>query len=106
MMKKLIKSFSFLFLITAFSSFSVLAQNLVVNGDFTSGNTGFTSSYLNVINLPPSGVKGSYDIVTNSNAWFAAFSSCTDHTTGAGRMMVVDGADSNAGNTKLWEQTV
>jgi gliding motility-associated-like protein len=104
MMKKLIKLFSFLFLITAFSSSNVSAQNLIVNGDFSSGNTGFTSSYLNIINLPPTGVKGSYDIVTNPNTWFAPFSACPDHTTGTGRMMVVDGSDIN--NTKLWEQNV
>ena len=106
MMKKLIKSFSFLFLITTFLSLNISAQNLIVNGDFTSGNIGFTSGYLNVLNPNPFGVKGSYDIVANSNTWFTAFSSCTDHTTGTGRMMVVDGADSNGGNTKLWEQSV
>lgn len=104
MMKKLIKSFSFLFLITAFSILNVSAQNLIVNGDFTSGNSGFTSGYSNVISLPLSGIKGSYDIVANPNAWFAPFAACPDHTTGTGRMMVVDGSDVN--NTKLWEQTV
>lgn len=105
-MKNYTLSFVFLFLISAFTSLNISAQNLIVNGDFTSGNTGFTSSYLNVLNPNPFGVKGSYDIVTNPSAWFTPFNACPDHTTGAGRMMVVDGSDTNAGNNKLWEQTV
>jgi gliding motility-associated-like protein len=104
MMKKLIKLFSFMLLITAFSGSSVSAQNLIVNGDFISGNSGFTSGYSNIINLPPTGIKGAYDIVTNPKVWFTPFDACPDHTTGTGRMMVVDGSDVN--NTKLWEQTV
>ena len=103
-MKNFFRSFAFLFLITAFSSLNISAQNLIVNGDFTSGNSGFTTSYLNVPNPNPFGVKGAYDIVTNPNTWFAPFSPCPDHTTGTGRMMVADGSDIN--NTKLWEQTV
>jgi gliding motility-associated-like protein len=105
-MKKIFRSFVCLFLITAFSSLNISAQNLIVNGDFTAGNTGFTTSYLNVPNPNPFGVKGAYDIVTNPKVWFTPFDACPDHTTGSGRMMVVDGSDTNAGNNKLWEQTV
>jgi gliding motility-associated-like protein len=103
-MKKLIKSLSFLFLITAFLSLNISAQNLIINGDFTSGNSGFSTSYLNILNPNPLGVKGAYDIVTNPKVWFTPFDACTDHTTGTGRMMVADGSDIN--NIKLWEQTV
>lgn len=103
-MKKLIKSFSFLFLITSFSSLNVSAQNLIVNGDFTAGNTGFTSSYSNMSNGNPSGDYSSYGIVANPKVWYTLFDACTDHTTGTGRMMVADG--SNVTNTKLWEQTI
>lgn len=103
-MKNYILSFVFLILNIAFNSLDISAQNLILNGDFTSGNANFTTSYLNVINPPPTGIKGSYDIITNPNAWFAPFAACQDHTTGSGMMMVVDGSDIN--NTKLWEQTV
>ena len=103
-MEKFFRPLVFLFLITTFSSINILAQNLIVNGDFSSGNSGFSSGYSNIISPPPAGMKGSYDIVTNPNAWFNAFSACSDHTTGTGRMMVADGSDIN--NTKLWEQTV
>lgn len=104
MMKKLIKSFSFLFLITSFSSLNVSALNLIVNGDFTAGNTGFTSSYSNMPFGNPFGTYSSYGIVANPNVWYPNFAACPDHTTGTGRMMVVDG--SNVTNTKLWEQTL
>ncbi len=103
-MRNFFRSFSFFFLIVVFSNSSISAQNLIVNGDFTSGSTGFSSSYLTGINPNPLGVKGSYDIVTNPKAWFTPFGACPDHTTGTGKMMVVDGSDIN--NTKLWEQTV
>ena len=103
-MKKNFRSLVCLFLITVFSSVNTSAQNLVVNGDFTAGNSGFTSSYFNVSNPNPFGVKGSYDVVTNPKVWFTPFDACPDRTTGTGRMMVVDGSE--IANTKLWEQTV
>jgi gliding motility-associated-like protein len=107
-MKKIFRSFVCLFLITAFSSLNISAQNLIVNGDFTAGNSGFTSDYVfyNVGTVPVAGVQKAYGIVTNSSLWFSAFSSCNDQTTGSGNMMVVDGSTSNASNNKLWEQTV
>lgn len=105
-MKKFFRHSLFIFLIIVFSSLTVTAQNLIVNGDFTAGNTGFTTSYSNVLNPNPFGVKGAYDIVTNPKIWFTPFDACRDHTTGTGRMMVVDGSDTNAGNNKLWEQTI
>lgn len=76
--------------------------NLVVNGNFSQGNTGFTTEYNQISNPNPFGVQSSYDIVTNPNTWFTAFSSCGDHTTGTGNLMVVDGSTDPTGTIKVW----
>lgn len=79
------------------------SQNILINGDFESGNIGFTSDY----NFKPisDSTQGIYGIINNPNTWLStAFSSCSDHTSGSGNMMVADGA--TIANTKLWEQTV
>ncbi|MDN3678235.1 gliding motility-associated C-terminal domain-containing protein [Flavobacterium paronense] len=76
--------------------------NLVENGDFSSGISGFTTEYTQVDNPNPFGVQTSYNIVTNPAAWFTPFSSCGDHTTGTGYMMAFDGAIDVTGNVKAW----
>ena len=82
------------------------SPNLVVNSDFSSGNTGFTSDYQFLTVTIPVGQQRTYGIVTNPNTWFAGFAACTDHTSGSGNMMVVDGSTSNAGNDIVWSQTI
>ncbi len=77
-------------------------NNLVVNGDFSSGINGFTSEYTQVDNPNPFGVQTSYSLVTNPADWFTPFSSCGDHTTGTGFMLVFDGATDGTGNVKVW----
>lgn len=80
--------------------------NLVVNGGFTSGNTGFTTNYT----LGTGGswgqlsYEGTYAINTNPINTHTNFASCTDHTTGTGNMMVVNGSATL--NTSIWCQTV
>ncbi len=76
--------------------------NLVVNGDFSLGNQSFTTDYNQVANPNPFGVQSSYDIVTNPNAWFSAFSSCGDHTTGTGALLVADGSTDPSGTIRVW----
>lgn len=79
----------------------VLPQNLVTNGDFELGNTGFTSNYA----LFPPSSPGHYLISGNPTNMNPAFCTLADHTTGAGNMMIVDG--SLAGATDIiWSQTV
>ena len=80
--------------------------NLVNNGDFTFGDSDFSTDYLPIANPNPFGVKGAYGIVTNPQGWFSPFDPCPDHTTGTGLMMVVDGSDKNGGNDRLWVQSV
>jgi gliding motility-associated-like protein len=82
-------------------------QNLVVNGDFESGNTGFTTGY-------SPGMGGSfgllsnpstYAITTNPNLVHSNFGTCSDlGTTGPGNMLVVNGSD--VPNTTVWSQTI
>ncbi len=80
--------------------------NLIDNGDFSSGNTGFLTDYVYYTPNNPSGIQRAYGIVTNANNWESGFSSCTDHTSGSGNMMVVDGSLINSGNDKVWCKTV
>ncbi|NMH27995.1 T9SS type B sorting domain-containing protein [Flavobacterium silvaticum] len=76
--------------------------NLIENGDFTQGDTLFTTEYTFVADPNPFGVQAAYSVVTNPNAWFTAFSSCGDHTTGSGNLMVFDGSTDPTGNIIVW----
>ena len=86
--------------------------NIIVNGDFSSGNTGFTTDY--TLSSPsytcPNGnhvygvlgCEGVYVIGPNSGPTHTNFSNCYDHT-GGGDMMMVNGA---ASLQNIWCQTV
>ncbi|MCF6130555.1 lamin tail domain-containing protein, partial [Flavobacterium sp. AS60] len=81
--------------------------NLISNGDFSSGNTGFISSYTYYSPANITFVQRAYGIVVNPNTWEPGFSAaCVDHTTGTGPMMVVDGSTSNGGNDMVWGQNI
>lgn len=76
--------------------------NLVDNGDFESGNTGFTSDYIyNPGNLVP---EGYYDVIDNPQLDHPGFAACHDHTSGSGNMMAVNGAGTP--NQNVWCETV
>lgn len=75
--------------------------NLIANGDFESGDTGFYSDY---DKLPLYLGEGRYNISTNpilENGYFTSFG---DHTSGSGLMMVVNGFPEP--NRTVWSQTV
>src|SRR5690554_1724503 len=84
-----------------------LGSELVVNGDFSAGNTGFTTGYIvgtggtyGVLSNP-----GTYAINTSPNNVHTHFSVCSDHTTaGVGNMMIVNGANNPGVN--VWCQTI
>lgn len=78
-----------------------IAGNLVTNGDFSNGNTGFTSDYTPQF---PNTTEAVYWISNNSVAWNVNFNACTEHTTGSGAMMMVNGSPVNG--AKVWSQTV
>lgn len=87
--------------ITYFFTAEVTGDNLIVNGDFSAGNTGFTSDYTHTTtNI----TEGEYIIDTNAQAWNPGMSNCGDHTTGNARMMIVNG--SSTANSVVWKQTV
>jgi hypothetical protein len=81
-------------------------SNLIVNGDFESGSTGFTTDY----SVGTGGTWGpvslieTYFVTNNSNTAHSNFPSCGDNTTGTGNMMVVNG--STTPNQNIWCQTV
>lgn len=82
------------------------STNLVFNGDFSAGNIGFQTDYVYYSPNNPTGIQRAYGIVTNANTWQSGFSNCTDHTSGNGNMMVVDGSIVNGSNNKVWCQTI
>ncbi len=98
--------------VTGLSTYTVTATmlsntNLVQNGDFSGGNTGFTSDYVVGTATGSPGLlalDGTYGITTNANSVHNFFSSCIDHTTGNGNMLVVNG--SSVTNQNVWCQTV
>jgi PEP-CTERM motif len=69
------------------------APNLVVNGDFELGNTGFTSGYGYSPGINSS--EGQYTVRTNPFPWNGLFISAADHTSGHGEMYVGNGSPTN-----------
>jgi hypothetical protein len=90
-------------MVTALTAEAQTGQNLVINGDFKSGNTGFTSGYaFGDLSNP-----GAYFIGPNPSSAQGALGdwcNCGDHTTGNGNMMIVNGA--TPATWPIWEQTV
>ena len=99
--------------------------NLITNGDFESGDNGFTSDYIDISsyngsgtlpytaasNVPTVGTTthaGIYDINTASTNMCVFFTpTMYDHTSGSGNFMVIDGPNIAAGPTeRIWSQTV
>lgn len=83
-----------------------IGGNLIVNGDFESGNTGFTTGH-----TPGTGGtwglvsnNGTYAVTTNPNSVHSNFSSCGDHTPMGTNMLVLN--CSSTPNTSMWCQTV
>ena len=73
----------------------VVNGNLVVNGDFEAGNTGFSSQYPYGVQSPP------WYYITPTDPFSTKFG---DHTSGTGNMMVVDG---NIWSSLIvWQQTI
>lgn len=82
-------------------SVQAITNNLIVNGDFSSGNTGFTSNYTYNSNL---WAEATYYVGANPQTYHPNFAICGDHTTGNGNMMIINGA--GVGNVNIWKQTV
>lgn len=87
-------------------SATLINGGLVTNGNFSSGNTGFTTSYA----LGTGGTygalsnEGTYSVTTNPSLAHTNFYSFGDHTTGTGSMLICNG--SSIANTVVWSQTI
>lgn len=79
-----------------------LGSNLIPNGDFSQGNTGFISEY--TFQAVNTGQTGAYGINTNAQTWYAAAGACMDHSTGAGNMFVGNGSVSPG--VKAWKMVL
>ena len=92
----------------------VPSGELVTNGNFSAGNTGFISQYgyVNtpyVPGQPTSGLypEGVYAVVPNPSIYHSNFNfSPADHTTGTGNFMAVNGARPDQNITIVWRQIV
>jgi hypothetical protein len=79
------------------------ASNLIVNGDFSAGATGFITDYP----LTASGCIGCAGVAASTLGWYnqpALVFPFGDHTTGSGLMLLYDPPPSGA--PRLWQQTV
>lgn len=79
--------------------------NLVVNGDFSAGATGFSTSYVpgtggpwGLISYP-----ATYAIATNPSTVHMYGASFGDHTSGSGKMMVINGSSTP---DNVWCETI
>ena len=85
------------------STHLAIAQSLLLNGDFSSGNTGFESQYLYSASSIQS--EGSYTVGSDPMLYHPlAFGHFGDHTTGSGLMLMFNG--SMTPNLIAWQQTV
>jgi hypothetical protein len=89
---------------------------IVTNGDFsasisTQASRGFTSDYTYLDTSSPSGGccgilsgEGAYVVGKNPHTYHTNFDSFGDHTTGTGRMLIVNGA--SVPNVTVWAQNI
>jgi gliding motility-associated-like protein len=78
----------------------VTGSNLVVNGDFSQGNTGFVSGYQFT---PNNTGEGQYFVGPNPRDWRSSLGNCKDHSTGTGNMLMVKARTSK---DTIWSQTI
>lgn len=76
--------------------------NLIQNGDFEAGNTGFTSAFT-YTSASFSPYVNQYGVVNNSWQWTNFWNTVQgDHTTGQGQFLIADVGSTNT----IWQQTV
>lgn len=80
-----------------------IGPELVVNGDFSAGNTGFSSSYGNCQASQCLWPDKLYAVGSNPQMYHTQFWGA-DHTTGTGNFMIING--SSVPNVSIWCQTI
>lgn len=78
-------------------------NNLILNGNFEAGYSGFSTEYV-FKTLGQGFGPDNVAIATNPQAYNSGFQTCGDHTSGSGNMLLVDG--STQSGKKVWCQTV
>lgn len=88
-------------LLVCFGTSAIGSLNLIVNGDFEAGNIGFSTGY----GYSPTDTTGqcSYTVDSDPHNTHGEFASYGDHTSGVGKMMVINGTGPDV---IVWEQTV
>jgi gliding motility-associated-like protein len=89
---------------TYYLNSQTIGTNMVVNGDFELGNTGFitTYTYCNTFDcLNPLSNNG-YSVGVDANFFHTSFIG-HDHTTGSGNFMIINGANPSL---IVWKQTI
>lgn len=79
----------------------VKSENLIFNGDFEQGQTGYSSEHLPYLS------EGGQKVLSDPSTEY--FESCGDHTTGTSNMLAVNaacGSHNIPANAKVWCQTV
>src|SRR5574343_1831295 len=72
--------------------------NVIENGDFSDGKTGFYSSYyFTSVNT----TEGEYYLGKDASRWYTDHYSCGDHTNGKGKMLLVNGSPEE--NRIIWK---
>lgn len=95
-----ITSFIILHAVSAAGLCHVHAQTFT-NADFEVGNLGFASDYQFA---DFNSAEGQFTVRSDPQNWNGEFVNFGDHTTGAGKMLVVNG--STAGSPAIWRQTI
>lgn len=91
------------------TAFLPVSTELVINGDFSAGNTGFTNAYSNVsagyTGIPSSGLwpEGLYAVGADPNYYHPNFWG-RDHTSNSGKFLIVNGIGSQG--VVVWQETV
>lgn len=81
----------------------VRGADLIVNGNFDAGFSGFSSSY-NFVASGPGTTPGDFGIRTFSKDFNSGYDAFFDHTTGAGNMLLADGSPTP--NVTVWQESV
>jgi len=81
---------------------NIATGNLILNGTFELGVTGFFSEYVN--NQVSIVEEGTYAVVNDAHTVHPNFFCNEDHTTGSGKFMAVNGA--GVANVKVWYFTL
>ena len=86
---------------TYYFTSQALGNNIVVNGDFSAGNSGFSSDYVSAF---PNLLEGQYWVGNNVLSWNPNLTACGDYAGGNGNMLLINGA--SVQNAKIWMQTI